>query len=425
MRIKSLAVIVSSFILTVTIASCLGDNDTIEYSSDDTVHAFQLDDIYGVNYKFSIDQINRRIFNQDSVPVSADTIINRILIKTLTTVSGYVTTGDTLLVMSDSIDFTKSMTDPMKIKVYSADGGSTREYSIEVRRHLQDPDSLHWTKRANSFAGAPVNNQKIAVMGDNLVIFTSNTTAYTSPLSDGQNWQEAAVSNLPANIKLNSLTFCKDRLYIVTEDGKVFNTTNAAGTQWTESASLSGNIITLVAAFPENLVGIVNDNGTPKFCVTNTDMTSWQTGEEVHSDFPLENLSSTVFPKRTNPNLYQAILAGRSTGDITMPWFSDSGLSWTPLDDGSTTKKLPGMNRPTVMHYNDQLYGFSEQLDSLYNSQEGITWNKIKQKVVFPEDMPKNTNYSMTMDKDNFIWLVQNNGMVWRGRINRLGFKIK
>ena len=43
---------------------------------------------YGVKYKFTIDQLSCEIYNEDSLPVHADTIIDKILIKTLTTASG-------------------------------------------------------------------------------------------------------------------------------------------------------------------------------------------------------------------------------------------------------------------------------------------------------------------------------------------------
>lgn len=94
MRIKFLSVIVSFFLVSFAVTSCL-DTEEIEYSPDATIHAFALDTIHGVNYKFTIDQLGPDgvglIYNQDSLPVGSDTIIDRILIKTLTTTSGIIT----------------------------------------------------------------------------------------------------------------------------------------------------------------------------------------------------------------------------------------------------------------------------------------------------------------------------------------------
>ena len=91
MRIKFLSFIASFFMVSFVITSCLDDDNDIEYSPDATIHAFELDTIYGISYKFTIDQQKGEIYNQDSLPVHADTIIDRILIKTLTTASGVVT----------------------------------------------------------------------------------------------------------------------------------------------------------------------------------------------------------------------------------------------------------------------------------------------------------------------------------------------
>ena len=86
MRIKFLSIIASFFMVSFVITSCLDNDNEVNYSPDATIRAFELDTIgYGVNYKFTIDQVSRLIYNVDSLPVNADTIINSILITTLTT----------------------------------------------------------------------------------------------------------------------------------------------------------------------------------------------------------------------------------------------------------------------------------------------------------------------------------------------------
>ena len=93
MRIKFLAIIASFLFVSIAISSCLDSDDTVELSSDATVHAFGIDTVYGKHYKFTIDQLRRKIYNQDSLPIGADTIIDRILIDTFT-VSGWITSRD-------------------------------------------------------------------------------------------------------------------------------------------------------------------------------------------------------------------------------------------------------------------------------------------------------------------------------------------
>ena len=106
MRIKFLSVIVSFLIVSFALSSCLDSDDNYEFSSDATIHAFGIDTIHGKHYKFTIDQLNRLIYNRDSLPVGSDTIIDRILIDTMT-VTGWITSGsptDTVFVISDSVD---------------------------------------------------------------------------------------------------------------------------------------------------------------------------------------------------------------------------------------------------------------------------------------------------------------------------------
>lgn len=155
MRIKFLAIIASFLFVSIAISSCLDSDDTVELSSDATVHAFGIDTVYGKHYKFTIDQLRRKIYNQDSLPIGADTIIDRILIDTFT-VSGWITSrdemnsisGDTIFNRADSVNLTKAINteNGMKFKIHAPDGFTVNEYSLEIRVHKQDPDSLVWDK---------------------------------------------------------------------------------------------------------------------------------------------------------------------------------------------------------------------------------------------------------------------------------------
>ena len=122
MRIKFRSVIVSFLIVSFALSSCLDSDDNYEFSSDATIHAFGIDTIHGKHYKFTIDQLNRLIYNRDSLPVGSDTIIDRILIDTMT-VTGWITSGsptDTVFVMSDSVDLRPAMNNDAGIAIESS-----------------------------------------------------------------------------------------------------------------------------------------------------------------------------------------------------------------------------------------------------------------------------------------------------------------
>ena len=72
MRIKFLSVIASFLIVSFALSSCLDSDDNYEFSSDATIHAFGIDTIHGKHYKFTIDQLNRLIYNRDCLLYTSD-----------------------------------------------------------------------------------------------------------------------------------------------------------------------------------------------------------------------------------------------------------------------------------------------------------------------------------------------------------------
>ena len=400
MRIKFLSVIVSFLIVSFALSSCLDSDDNYEFSSDATIHAFGIDTIHGKHYKFTIDQLNRLIYNRDSLPVGSDTIIDRILIDTMT-VTGWITSGsptDTVFVISDSVDLRPAMNNDagMLFKAHAADGVTVREYKLKVNVHLQDPDSLVWTdmqKRGNVFSNT-INSgqQKAVVLGDELFVYTSNTTAYkTSTAPDKYNWSKVNVSNLPSDVKLTSAVEYNSALYMVTESKRVFSSTNGAA--WTEVTTLGDNVVTSVRTS--------TGNGVEKV---------------VLAGMPLANEKETT------------------------PWFSLDGKGWASLANTMYDTYCPGMDNPAIMYYGGMFYCFGGELDAIYSSITGIAWSKTETKFLLPQEFKGKGAYSIIVeptkdktvapaDKRDFIWVIfGGNGTkneVWRGRLNRLGFEIQ
>lgn len=455
MRVKLLSVI-TLLIVSIAVTSCLdSDNKEYEYSSDNTVHVFELDSIYkGVYYKFTIDNVGNRIFNVDSVPYSADSIIKKIRIRTFETAvnnAGYfmVSVGgdaknDTLFnYQRDSLDLSKTMENPLLVKVYPPDGGMYREYRIEVRRHRQDPDTLVWSPKAASFSNGVIDNkQETVILKDVLYTFTTNNTVYSSSIENGEAFTMQTLTGFDAgeSMKLSSIINHKDILYTVTDAGNVYASTDAVN--WQKSTELSENVVAFTSAFPDYLTGIVNDGGVEKFAITNTQLTGWELGEDVPPNFPVDNFSHAVY--KSNTSLFRSVVVGKTATaqTQTMPWYSLDGKVWIELITVAASQ-LPYWEQPSIMYYDNKLYAFGEGFDSFYTSTDGgLVWNKVEKKVFFHEDFKGRNNYSMAVDKDNFIWLVWSKGVrtvndgsnpvaipyddeVWKGRINRTGFDIK
>ena len=147
MRTRFLSVIVAFLLVSVAVSSCLNSDNNLEYTTDATISSFSLDTIYGVDYKFEIDQLNNLIYNPDSLPVSADTIIDSIMVDQLGAVWG-VTSADTTFSTETYHNLLPAMNatgdNGVKLTVYGGDALSTRTYTLQIRVHRQDPDSLTW-----------------------------------------------------------------------------------------------------------------------------------------------------------------------------------------------------------------------------------------------------------------------------------------
>jgi hypothetical protein len=405
--------------------------------------------VHGVNYTFTIDQLNRLIYNRDSLPVGSDTIIDRILIKTMS-VTGWITSGspnDTLFSTADSVDLTPAMNNDagMQFKVHAADGLTTREYKLKVNVHLQDPDSLVWTdmQKIGSVFSNTVNpgEQKVVILGNELLVYTSNTTVYKTSAKPGEyGWSQASVVNLPSDAKLTSAVSYKDALYMVTESKKVFTSSN--GTNWTEVTTLGDNVITLISGFSDRLSGIVEIGGKQYFNIC--DGKNWEPAQkedniildEVPNGFPTENISSTV--GTTGNGIEKVVLTGMPQADekMTIPWFSLDGKGWASLENTAYDTYCPGMTNPFIMYYGEMYYCFGGKLDAIYSSVASLAWFKTEKKFLLPQEFKDKGSYSVVVDptvnpedKRDFIWVIfGGNGTkneVWRGRLNKLGFEIQ
>lgn len=452
MRTRFLSVIVAFLLVSVAVSSCLNSDNNLEYTTDATISSFSLDTIYGVDYKFEIDQLNNLIYNPDSLPVSADTIIDSIMVDQLGAVWG-VTSADTTFSTETYHNLLPAMNatgdNGVKLTVYGGDALSTRTYTLQIRVHRQDPDSLTWVHMdtVGAIFSTAVNQgeQKAVALNGEVRLYTSPTEMYrTSGAPGAYGWTRNDVSGLPAAADISSLIAFGDRLYMLAE-GDVY-VSDATGTAWQRSEGLSGNVQALVASMPANNVsGLeatlsairLNGSGTQEFCTT-TDGEAWTTGDDVPDGFPQDHFYYTNYT--TGGGAAQVMITGMplSHTEKTIPWFSNDGKSWAALETEREGMWCPALSNPCLIHYDEQFYAFGGEMDTIYTSESGIGWQGVERKFLLPPDFAGKQSYTVAIDatpegaataadKRNFIWVIfGGNGTpneVWRGRLNKLGFE--
>lgn len=445
---------IAGFLLvSIAVSSCLdSDDESPVYSSDATIHSFSLDTIHGVDYKFEIDQLNNLIYNPDSLPMDADTLIDSIQVDQLGVMWG-VMSADTTFSTDVYHNLLPAMnatgSNGVKLEVYALDGVTSRTYTLQIRAHKQDPDSLTWVHMdtvADVFS-QEVNNgvQKAVVWNDEVLLYVSPSLLYRTSAAPGRyGWSQAVVTGLPAQADITTLIGFGGQLYMLAgEDVYV----SADGTAWQRSESLSGGMQSLVASLTYNdvtgraatLVGIRQngESSESEFCIT-TDGLAWTSGPLVPDGFPMNQISHANYV--TGGGAGQVMVMGmpRMEDGKTIPWISTDGLSWAELETDVEGVSCPGMDNPVLLYYGERFYALGGAMDAIYESVAGIAWRETEEKFLLPSAFAGKTSYTIVVnptpadavsaaDKRDFIWVIfGGNGQpneVWRGRLNRLGFE--
>ena len=148
--------------------------------------------IAGINYAFTIDQERNTIYNQDSLPHG--TSLSSVKPQTFT-VSGVarlvslLNQSDTVFSATTAVDLTKTRT----LHVYGLDGVSRRNYTLEVRVHREEGDSVTWTQPTEAAWTAQGFTFPAAGtwQGEGRLFRVQGTAVFTS--TDGTTWTKDSV----------------------------------------------------------------------------------------------------------------------------------------------------------------------------------------------------------------------------------------
>lgn len=390
--------------------SCLGDEDETVKSSEVALLTFGIKDLKTVHtikteagedstyttvmsgnaVTFTIDQAQRLVYNSDSIAYGTN--VTRVLVSV--TADGYVyylNENGELASVEDSIDFTS----PVTFRVKSYDEQYTRDYKVSINVHQVDPEETSWAHIENT--NFPILNElKAFVKGDSLYVIGTDTDGVyhttTATLTDCTAWTTTECSGIESTGL--SVLLMDDVFYLKTDLGFY----------------RSEDAIVWTSADNEDKVSTLPGNGISR-------SVAWFNN-----------------PLRTNEDIMRTIF-------VTTPEKADTCAQvWTKLSteenwieiepQGDNIYGCPNLENLAVIRYAENMYAFGgksignrkvqlEPFSACYESRDnGVTWKENAAAFSLPKVFEGRTDaFSATTDGE-YVWVMWNNGQVWRGRWN-------
>lgn len=428
---------------TLSLSSCLSsDETTVEYTHDTAITAFSLGsldrytktkagkdtllkaNVTGSDYKFYIDQAQRKIYNVDSLPAGTRTAA---VLATITSKNSSPVIlmhakqtenldSATYYSSTDSINFSE----PRLIRVYSSDYSAYAQYTVTVYVHKELPYEFKWHELAqNNSQLAAFSDLKAVACGDYIYVFgktAEGTKVLKSAINDGSAWSSITMNESLSSDAYQSAVALDGKLYI-SDGGKVYASADAA--IWTV-VSDNADIKQLIGASSKNLyaytaagISVSEDKGA-----------SWK-AEKLDTDkayLPKQNISMNVAGVLSAKDVENVMLLGTNdtiatTWLRTVDYDANEDGQWNYLEiENNKSGKMPWLDQVITCAADTGFVALGSN-GKWYKSQDaGLTW-KQDAMVVLPAKFATDGRFAFCRDKQHYYWIIRN-GYVWRGRFN-------
>ena len=448
---KSLAICLS--MLTLVVTSCLKNTDDVVLSPYAIMKSFSLGNIQskypaytdagfdttvtrtilGGSFPFAINQVSGEVYNLDSLPFATN--VEKVVFDMQ--LSGYaqiyVDSIDKFESFSttDSIDFTY----PRKFRITSTDSEYYKDYTVSVNVHQVEPEKMVWSEHQSVDALEPLRalefNGEMCLFGKN----NGELLLATTPLSGAPSWNVVAMVGLPNSTKLETVQLFGNSLYVAAADGVY---TSADAINWT-SCYNGAEVFSIVGASDKDGVMWM---ATADSLLSTTDGVGFENAGALPAGFPLYGVSIASYALKHNSSIVRYMLVGYAdeamTGDVAVWSKLSTEENWVRYENNNNPFACPALKGLSVLRYDDFLYAVGgagvaqsvnvEAFSSFYISKDnGITW---KAPSGFYQRIPAKLQgcdepFVASVDSNNVMWIIcaGENPVVWKGIINRLGFK--
>ncbi|MGM9692102.1 MAG: DUF6242 domain-containing protein [Alloprevotella sp.] len=405
----------------VTLGSIPREMHTTGYFGQDSTYSVGINGSY---YLMHIDQLNNRIFNTDSLPVgtnAAKIVFSAFNMRGTATIRDLGTGSNVAFSASDTTDFTT----PRLITVTSTDLSATRQYVVEVNVHKEEADTFVWKQTAAAQL-ATLSKMRLFAANGTLTLFAHNAAGKTLCLkasaAQPEAWEEHEANAGIADPR--GIQRFKEAYYAIGSSGLL---TSADGITWTTVAA-DAPLTALVAAGTTELAGMGEDG-----FYSSPDGAAWaKVANDAPAMLPKEDITSVLVPSLVDETYESLLLTGKN-GVAPVVWKHDidctGGESFDWIYFPVTEENIYGcplLSSPSLFRYDGAsvLAGMDGEgtFAPLYVSRDnGRTWKTDEFKT--PE-ISGATSVAAASDEQNYIWVVcAGQGEVWRGRVNRLGWK--
>lgn len=426
------------------LSSCLNSSDeNVEYSPDAQIYAFSMSsasDTAGLlsATKFTIDQVNGKIFNKEPLPFQFQVDSVLLSITDFSTYSPFTMvllkfdSGTTSYwIPSDSV----AVHSLKQIITTAADGITQKTYDFTLNIYEQDPYVISWNQRNTGYLPTSVVSQKTIAFQNRFITYYKSDSAIDAMFtnaSDGTIWSDANITGLPPTLQLSSLVTANNAAFglDITTDA-VYKSTD--GVNWSP-VSTQYPVKAIYGELPlaknGNILAAVEINGELTFVETN-DFTVLNPLNKLPAGLPVKDFSVTKVDASASYSIKYIILSGGTTienlpnNDIWILEEKDGKITYI-LSRKPATVSVSGSS---LFFYDEKPYLMitsSGKNILMYSENYGLDWVAAAQNQSFPPDFVQRTDASIITDAENFIWIFGGISVtqgqlsdVWRGRLNK------
>lgn len=384
----------------------------------------------GVLFPMTIDQVNNRIYNIDSLDYGSDVDAVTTSVSGVGTVLYYYSDNPNVIYYwsgYDSIDFTPAR--GVVFRMVSSDGTYRRDYKVQLNVRKVFPDSLLWSQ-ADSTGFTALREPCAVILNDSLYNFgLDNDDALgvvSRSITEGSWTAPSALKGIPSAGWGRNVVVSGGKIY-AQSGSSIYGSLN--GRDWTEVKS---GIKCLVRTDGENdVIWAVDTDGN---IIKTSDMSEWINVSKMPEGFPDSAAIAFDYPLATNKSIKRTVLAGLGNNNVSVWTTLSTDNVWSQIDaPANTSLRFPLMQNLSVIRYDDKLYAFGKGLNGFHQSSDnGITWywcspyvknneTSWNRYMQFPKNMKGyDGDFSYAVDRLGCIWVMTSDGQVWRGAVTRL-----